>query len=173
VPIELRTQQAVRPAQDLAFCYLCGQRFSGRRSQNRDHVPPSAIFLKPDRNFPLVLPTHYACNHDRHLDDQTIGQLVGILHEQAPDAEHLRMQLVAGIAADGQLFVAAGGRVARLASIVAGTPVCGRAQFAAANRSELAAEISRGGTVPGGPATRRRSMTGHTPIVLRWRAWHE
>ena len=48
-------------------------------------------------------------NHDRHLEDQTIGQLVGILHNQAPDPEHLRMQLMAGIAADGQPVVAAGG----------------------------------------------------------------
>ena len=70
---------------------------------------PSAIFLEPDRNFPLILPTHYLCNHDRHLEDQTIGPLVGILHNQAPDPEHLRMQLMAGIAADGQPFVAAGG----------------------------------------------------------------
>lgn len=102
MPIELRTQQAVRPAQDPAFCYLCGQRFQDGEHKNRDHVPPSAIILEPDRNFPLILPTHYACNHDRHLEDQTIGQLVGILHEQAPDTEHLRMQLMAGIAADGQ-----------------------------------------------------------------------
>ena len=31
------------------------------------------------------------------------------LHEQAPDPEHLRLRLIAGIAADGRLFVAAGG----------------------------------------------------------------
>jgi hypothetical protein len=109
VPIELRTQQAVRPAQELAFCYLCGLPFQDGDQKNRDHVPPSAIFLEADRNFPLILPTHYLCNHDRHLEDQTIGQLVGILHNQAPDPEHLRMRLMAGIAADGQLFVAAGG----------------------------------------------------------------
>jgi hypothetical protein len=109
VPIELRTQQAVRPARELAFCYLCGLPFQDGDQKNRDHVPPSAIFLEADRNFPLILPTHYLCNHDRHLEDQTIGQLVGILHNQAPDPEHLRMQLMAGIAVDGQPFVAAGG----------------------------------------------------------------
>lgn len=108
-PIELRTQQAVRALQRLPFCYICGQAFQNGDVKNRDHVPPSTLFLVPDRNFPLILPTHYNCNHDRHLEDQTIGQLVGILHEQAPDPEHLRMQLIAGIAADGQLFVAAGG----------------------------------------------------------------
>jgi len=109
VPIELRTQQAVRPAQKLAFCYLCGLPFQDGDHKNRDHVPPSAIFLQPDRDFPLILPTHYGCNHDRHVEDQTIGQLVGILHNQAPDPEHLRMQLMAGMAADGQPVVAAGG----------------------------------------------------------------
>jgi Protein of unknown function (DUF2934) len=109
MPIELRTQQAVRALQRLPFCYICGQPFQNGDVKNRDHVPPSTLFLVPDRNFPLILPTHYNCNHDRHLEDQTIGQLVGILHEQAPDPEHLRMQLIAGIAADGQLFVAAGG----------------------------------------------------------------
>ena len=109
VPIELRTQQAVRALQRLPFCYICGQPFQNGDVKTRDHVPPSALFLVPDRNFPLILPTHYNCNHDRHLEDQTIGQLVGILHEQAPDPEHLRLRLIAGIAADGRLFVAAGG----------------------------------------------------------------
>jgi len=46
VPIELRTQQAVRPAQKLAFCYLCGKPFQDGDQKNRDHVPPSAIFLR-------------------------------------------------------------------------------------------------------------------------------
>ena len=109
MPIELRTQQAVRPAQKLAFCYLCGLRFQPGDQKNRDHVQPSAIFLEADRDFPLILPTHYLCNHDRHVEDQTIGQLVGILHNEAPDPEHLWMQLMAGMAADGQPFVAAGG----------------------------------------------------------------
>jgi hypothetical protein len=109
VPIELRTQQAVRPAQQLPFCYLCGEAFQDGDQKNRDHVPPTTIFVEADRTFPLILPTHYACNHDRHLEDQTIGQLVGILHQQAPDPEQLKMELMAGIAADGQLYVAAGG----------------------------------------------------------------
>ena len=107
VPIELRTQQAVRALQRLPFSTFAAN--SERIVKNCDHVPPSTLFLFPDRNFPLILPTHYNCNHDRHLEDQTIGQLVGILHEQARDPEHLRMESIAGIAADGQLFVAAGG----------------------------------------------------------------
>jgi hypothetical protein len=43
------------------------------------------------------------------LDDQTIGQLVGLLHNRAPNPEHLRMQLIAGTGADGQPVVGAGG----------------------------------------------------------------
>ena len=41
MPIELRTQQAVRPTQELAFCYLCGLPFQDGDQKNRDHVPPS------------------------------------------------------------------------------------------------------------------------------------
>ena len=73
------------------------------------------------------------------------------------------MQLVAGIAADGQLFVRGGGRACCPTCFDrCGCSVCGRAQFAAANRSELAAEISRGGTVPGGPGDPQASVDDGT-----------
>ena len=61
MPIELRTQQAVRPPGNSRPVYLCGLAFQDGDQKNRDHVPPSAIFLEADRNFPLIPPTHYLC----------------------------------------------------------------------------------------------------------------
>jgi hypothetical protein len=107
--IELVTQQDLRPLQKLPFCYICGRHFSEGEVSNKDHVPPSALFLPNDRDFPLILPTHYDCNHERHLDDQTIGQLIGILHSKAPDPAHRRLDLYAGIGTDGRPIIAAGG----------------------------------------------------------------
>ncbi len=107
--IQLLTQRDMRPLQTLLFCYICGRRFEDVDVPNRDHVPPSALFLPTDRDFPLILPTHYACNHGRHMDDQTIGQLIGILHGEAPDPQHRRIDVYAGVDAEGQPVVAAGG----------------------------------------------------------------
>lgn len=101
------TQQALRPLQRLPFCYFCGRAFDARATS--DHVPPSSLFLVEDRNFPLILPAHYECNHGQHLVDQTIGQLVGFLHGQPPDPEHPRIELLLGTDADGLPVMAAGG----------------------------------------------------------------
>jgi hypothetical protein len=109
LPVRLLTQRDMRSAQGLPVCYLCGLTFTATDQVNRDHVPPSALFLPADRDFPLILPTHYTCNHSRHLEDQTIRQLVGILHGTAPDPQHRRLDFYAGRASDGDLFVAAGG----------------------------------------------------------------
>lgn len=113
--ISLLTQQDVRPLRRFSFCYLCGRTLPAGsvadpdERANDDHVPPSSLFLKADRNFPLILPTHYQCNHGRHMDDQTIGQLVGLLHDQAPDPQHPRIEFFAGMGADGVPIVAAAG----------------------------------------------------------------
>lgn len=109
MPIELRTQQQLRAVQTLPFCYWCGAAFAATDDCDRDHVPPSTLFLGPDRDVPLILRTHRGCNHQHHLEDQTIGQLVGILHNVAPDPGHPRIQMIAGVAADGDVFIGAGG----------------------------------------------------------------
>lgn len=109
MPIELLTQQAVRHAQRLRFCYYCGVDFAATDQVNDDHVPPSSVFLPDDRNFPLLLPTHYDCNHGEHLVDQAVGQLVGILHARAPRKEHNRLAVYAGHDTDRQPVAAVGG----------------------------------------------------------------
>ena len=47
---------------------------------NDDHLPSTSLFLEADPNHPLILPTPYDCNHGRHLEDQQMGQLIGLLH---------------------------------------------------------------------------------------------
>jgi hypothetical protein len=107
--IQLITQQDVRPLRRLPFCYICGLPLVDDDVRNDDHVPPSSVFLEADRNHPLILPTHYACNHGQHVQDQQIGQLVGLLHGHAPNPQHQRVQLFGGQGPDGNPFAAAGG----------------------------------------------------------------
>ena len=107
--IQVLTQQDVRPLRRLPFCYICGRQFSPDDVQNDDHVPPTSLFLEADRNHPLILPTHYDCNHGRHVEDQQIGQLIGLLHGDAPNPQHQRIQLFGGQGPDGNPFAAAGG----------------------------------------------------------------
>jgi hypothetical protein len=57
----LNTQQALRRARDLPFCYLCGLPIQPGDVLNRDHVPPAALFARADRNFPLILRAHKHC----------------------------------------------------------------------------------------------------------------
>lgn len=77
---DLTTQQDFRKVQTLPFCYLCGQRFMSDDSINRDHLPPSAVFEQEDRNVPLILPTHVACNAQEHVSDEFIGLLISLIH---------------------------------------------------------------------------------------------
>jgi hypothetical protein len=107
--IELKTQQALRPIQRLPFCYLCGQAFLPGDDRNVDHVPPTTIFLAADRDFPLILPTHTICNAGRSVEDQTIGQLLGILHNRAPSSQQNKLKFEFGELPDGQTVVAVGG----------------------------------------------------------------
>jgi hypothetical protein len=98
------TQKAMRKVRALPFCYLCGDPLTD--PQNDDHVPPTAIFLNGDRNFPLILPTHDRCNGDRSSEDQVIGQLVGVLHGKAPDARHDKLDVKPVLFEDGTVGAA-------------------------------------------------------------------
>ncbi len=95
----LDSQKAIHAVHSLPFCYLCGESLADPR--NDDHVPPSSIFLTDDRNFPLTLPTHVKCNGDRSAEDQVIGQLIGLLHDKAPDAVHNKLKVKSGPFEDG------------------------------------------------------------------------
>jgi hypothetical protein len=106
--IVLDDQQAMRELQRLPFCYLCGRELAAGEPCNRDHVPPTSIFAEADRDFPLILPTHQACNGGWSAHDEAIGHLVGVLHgRQAPDAP--RLEFASGEFADGSHGVAVRG----------------------------------------------------------------
>jgi hypothetical protein len=92
MPVLLTNQRAFQQvSRRMTFCYLCGEPLSGEC--NRDHVPPTAIFLEPDRDNPLILPTHSACNHSRTKDDEVVGQLIGIIHGNAPKPKARKLKL--------------------------------------------------------------------------------
>jgi hypothetical protein len=91
--IVLDTQKAMREIQKLPFCYLCGRKIDAGDKRNRDHVPPNAIFAIEDRDFPLILPTHQACNDGWSGDDEAIGHLVGLLHGCALDLARTRLRI--------------------------------------------------------------------------------
>jgi hypothetical protein len=74
----ITSQAQVKRLSRLSFCYLCGQPFRGFEN-DRDHVPPNAIFQKRDRDFPLILPTHRECNRAQSVDDSKIGNLFRLL----------------------------------------------------------------------------------------------
>jgi hypothetical protein len=103
----LATQKAMRAVKQLPFCYLCGERLTDPR--NDDHIPPSSIFLRGDRDFPLILPTHVRCNSDRSLEDQVIGQLIGFLHGKAPHGPQNKLWIKGGRFKDGTPGIAVQG----------------------------------------------------------------
>ena len=87
----LLTQASVRPARNLAFCYLCGQVFSNPKENHPDHVPPEAIFAQEDRNFPLKVASHETCNNPQSKNDEVIGQLIAVIHGKQPTLGNLRV----------------------------------------------------------------------------------
>ena len=89
---ELLTQASVRPAQNLPFCYLCGQPFSNRADNHPDHIPPEAIFAKADRNFPLKVAAHRACNNPQSNQDEVIGQIIAVIHGIQPKPDNIRFK---------------------------------------------------------------------------------
>ena len=97
----------MRQVQNLPFCYLCGEPLAPPR--NRDHVPPSSIFLAEGRDFPLVLPAHVRCNSSRTDEDRLIGGLVGVLHGKPPDPRYHPINPSAGRFPDGSLGLAVTG----------------------------------------------------------------
>src|SRR5258707_14773641 len=76
----LLPQADVRPAQQLRFCYLCGQLFADPRDNHPRHVPCSSIIAKEDINFPLKVSSHLDCNRGLSSYDEVIGQLIADIH---------------------------------------------------------------------------------------------
>lgn len=93
---KLTSQRDLRSASQLPFCYLCGDAFSPNDDVNDDHVPPTSLFEKKDRDAPLILRTHVLCNHGEHINDEMIGQLVAFIHGRplASNRRPLKAQLI-------------------------------------------------------------------------------
>ena len=90
----IHSQADCRKVRDLLFCYLCGIEFQDGDEANHDHVPPTSIFAKEDRNFPIKLKTHKAgCHSPLNLDDEIIGQLVGLIHGRVPAGPNDRLNI--------------------------------------------------------------------------------
>jgi len=89
---ELITQASVQSAKYLSFCYLCGQPFKAYADNHPDHIPPSAIFAKIDRDFPLKVAAHLTCNNPQSQADEIVGQLIAVIHGKQPKPERARLK---------------------------------------------------------------------------------
>lgn len=101
MPIILDSQKAMQAVRQLSFCYLCGKDFQAKEKRTDDHVPPFSLFAKQHRDFPLILPTHFACNHAHSADDQVITQLAGVLHGRIPTGRDRKLKIARGRFDDG------------------------------------------------------------------------
>jgi hypothetical protein len=83
VRLEISTQTQLRRQGLPSFCYLCGRELEGADAIDRDHCPPKGFFAPNDRaNFPVILPTHRACNNAWHGADDLAGILTDALHSR-------------------------------------------------------------------------------------------
>lgn len=103
---KIQTQRDARAVQKLPFCYVCATSFAPGTAKNVDHIPPEAAFLAEDReNFPLTLPTHSDCNHVFNLEDETLGQLIGLRHTRGAGANRLEIRRAIDATGDSYTFL--------------------------------------------------------------------
>lgn len=99
--ILLISEKDLKRLKGFLFCYLCGQALMSGLERNKDHIPPSGLFAHADRGQPLILPTHRLCNGSRSQEDQTIGQLIGVLHGRRVNRKHNKLKIKVGRFMDG------------------------------------------------------------------------
>lgn len=87
-------QKQLRKVKSLPFCYLCGRSFSPKDPATDDHVPPTSIFAKEDRDTPLILPAHDSCNTSQSRDDERVGQMLALMHGKPPPEGNLLLDPV-------------------------------------------------------------------------------
>src|SRR6266508_4575531 len=91
---ELKTQKDFQTVfKSLSFCYLCGKSFQSNKDKTRDHLPPDSVFQVSDKSPPLILPAHEKCNGEQSIDDEEIGQLIGLLHGKPIYLEKSRLKI--------------------------------------------------------------------------------
>lgn len=78
MPSLTEPHQFNRPIDPGGFCYLCGDALDDQPA-NTQHVVPKKLFHPCDRSPLLMLVAHEACNAAESMNDQDIGQLVGLL----------------------------------------------------------------------------------------------
>jgi hypothetical protein len=84
IVVHITTRAELRACKKLRFCYACGLPLGlpgDTGGQDEDHVPPKGLFAVLDRDPPLKLPTHVACNNLRSRSDERVGQWVALLHK--------------------------------------------------------------------------------------------
>ena len=92
IMIELSKQSELRQARAQDFCYICGKPLAGE-PVDIDHVPPTCLFKKEDRDTPLILRTHRRCNNAENLTDEKMGQLVNLIHGKPPKPDRLKPKI--------------------------------------------------------------------------------
>ena len=94
--VNVITQKQLREVRDLSFCHVCGKSFLTDDKTDHDHVPPQACFERSDRDPPLKLRTHVACNNANKLNDEKVGQLIAAQRRKAidPAASRLRIEVL-------------------------------------------------------------------------------
>lgn len=86
-PLRISTQKELRAHGKPAFCYLCGLKLTGL-DEDRDHCPPKGLFFKEDReDFPVILPTHKACNNGWKESDEIVAIVTDALHERRKSSD--------------------------------------------------------------------------------------
>lgn len=85
--LNISTQKQFTSRGKLSFCYLCGGPLPGTDA-DRDHCPPKGFFAATDRiNFPIILPTHRACNNGWKVADEIVGIISDALHERRKSSD--------------------------------------------------------------------------------------
>lgn len=84
--VALRVHKDFQEVRYLSFCYLCGREFAKDDQVDGDHVPPRAAFNVRDKEPPLKLKTHVACNSALKVEDKKIGQLIALRRLEGPSS---------------------------------------------------------------------------------------
>ncbi len=107
--VQIVNQKQAREVQSLSFCYLCGQALDNGNFLDRDHVPPKSMFLREDRNFPIILKVHRKCNADWQISDEKVKLLVDVLHGVDITRHAGKYRVGVARSKTGQLFPLLGG----------------------------------------------------------------
>lgn len=87
----ITTQKQAQPSQKLSFCCLCGKGFDPSSIIDREHVVARNLIHQDDRNYPIILPSHKSFNNSVSEDDETVGQLIQLLHSTQSKSHKIKL----------------------------------------------------------------------------------